>query len=238
MKHINLYQAAFHPPRAFMPARHLLMGGVVFLCGLLALYAWDAWRLAQLRREVSQLTQRAAHLETRSKAGQALRQADPRMLAEAESLEVRLRNLQRAQDALASGALGSETGYAGQFRALARARVAGAWLTQVEIDERGHAMNLRGRALTGEDSAHLIASLRREPLFVGLSFAGLAVTAPEDQSKQAEGAPQTSGGRPVPPRFLEFALSARLDQAVAGLAAPRGDALPAPKPDAHARKTP
>jgi hypothetical protein len=209
MKYINLYQAAFHPPRTLLPARDLLAGGVLFLCGLLALYAWDAWRLVNLRREVSQLTVRAENLEARVKAGNVVRQVDPKILAEAESLEARLRNLQRAQDALASGVLGSEAGYSTQFRALARARAPGAWLTQVEIGERGHEMALRGRALTGEDSARLIASLRRDPLFVGLSFAGLTLAPPEDKSKEAEAA---HAPRPQPPRFLEFALSAHLNQ--------------------------
>jgi len=219
MKQINLYQAAFHPPRIILPARKLLAGGALFLCGLLGLYVWDAWRLAQLRRDVSQLTQRAAHLEARVKASGVVQQADPRVLAEAENVEARMRNLQLAQAALASGALGLETGYSTQFRALARARIPGAWLTRVEIGELGHEMNLRGRALSGEDSARLIASLRREPLFVGLSFAGLTLAPPEDKSKpvpngaegKVEGA--QAGGTP-PPRFLEFALSAHLDQAM------------------------
>ena len=227
MKHINLYQAAFHPPRVIMPARHLLASGALFLCGLLALYAWDAWRLSNLRREVSQLTEQAAKLDARVKAGGVVRRADPRVLAAAESVETRLRNLQLAQAALASGALGSESGYSAQFRALARAHTPGAWLTHVEIGERGHEMNLRGRALSGEDSALLIASLRREPLFVGLSFAGLTLTPPEDKSKpvpsrvegEAQAAQTTGSAPPPPPRFLEFALSAHLSQAPSGASA-------------------
>lgn len=214
MKHINLYQAAFHPPKTPLPARKLLAGGVVFLCGLLAVYAWDAWRLAQLRQEVSQLTQRAGNLEAQVNANNVTRQADPRLLAEAEAVEARLRNLQLAQEALASGVLGSTSGYSAQFRALARARVTGAWLTRVEISGRSNEMNLHGRALTGEDSAKLIASLRREPLFVGLSFAGLTLAPPEDKSKDMETTP-AAGGAPAVPRFLEFTLNAHLNQASA-----------------------
>ncbi|MDD5390588.1 MAG: PilN domain-containing protein [Gallionellaceae bacterium] len=224
MKHINLYQAAFHPPKTPLPARKLLAGGVVFLCGLLAVYAWDALRLAQLRQEVGQLTQRASHLETQVNAGNVVRRADPKVLAETESVEARLRNLQLAQEALASGALGSTTGYSAQFSALARARVPGAWLTRVEIAASGHELNLRGRALTGEDSARLIASLRREPLFVGLSFAGLTLEPPEDKSKDAETTAAV-------PRFLEFALSAQLNPARPGTAAAISGAPLAQRPD-------
>lgn len=212
MKHINLYQAAFHPPKSILPARKLLAGGVVFLCGLLAVYAWDAWRLTQLRREVSQLTQRAGNLEAQVNAYNVTMPADPRVLAEAEAVEARLRNLQLAQEALAGGVLGSTSGYSAQFRALARARVAGAWLTRVEISGRGNEMNLHGRALTGEDSAKLITNLRREPLFVGLSFAGLTLAPPEDKSKEGETTPAVDGAAP---RFLEFTLNAHLNQASA-----------------------
>lgn len=205
MKQINLYQAAFHPPRVIMPARRLLAGGVVFLCGLLALYAWDAWRLAQLRQEVGQLTARAAKLEARVNAGNVDLHADPAVLAETQAVETRLRNLQLAQTALASGVLGAERGYSDRFRSLSRARADGAWLTHIEIGDRGQTMNLRGRALGGESSARLIASLRGEPLFVGLDFSGLTLKPPQDTTQEAA----ADAGPPPPPRFLEFTLSAQ-----------------------------
>lgn len=230
MKHINLYQAAFHPPKPFLPARKLLSGGALFLFGLLAVYAWDALRLAQLRQEVGQLAQRADHLEAQVNAGNVTARVDPNLLVEAQNLEVRLRNLQLAQEALAAGALGSTAGYSAQFRALARARVPGAWLTRVEIAERGHELNLRGRALTGEDSAGLIASLRREPLFVGLSFAGMTLDPPEDKSKSGGSTPIAGGAPPAPPRFLEFTLSARPEQKRPGPANPAAGTIQ--KPDA------
>lgn len=210
MKHINLYQAAFHPPRTILPARQLLASGAVFLGGLLAVYAWDTWRLQQLRQEVAQLAQQAAKLEARAKTAATPRQADPQVLAEGETLETRLRHLQLAQQAVASGALGSETGYAAQFRALARARVPGAWLTRIEIDERGREMNLYGRARSGEDSARLIASLRREPLLVGLSFASLTLEPPQEEKVERElGAAPARTPSKTPPPYLEFVLSAR-----------------------------
>lgn len=208
MKQINLYQAAFHPPRVIMPARALLTGGGIFLCGLLALYAWDAWRLAQLRLEVTALSERANLLEARVKAGETTRRIDPHLLTEAETLEARLRTLQSAQDTVASGALGSQTGYSAQFLALSRARVEGAWLTHVEIDDAGRALNLQGRALTGEHSARLIASLRREPLFVGLSFSGLTLAPPEEKKTHEEAAQAEATPKP-PPQFLEFTLKAQ-----------------------------
>ena len=235
MIQINLYQAAFRPVRVVLPVRRLLAGSAVFLCALLLFYAWEAWRLTQLRREATQLTGQALKLETRAHAGAVPRQADPGVLRLAESTEARLRNLQRALDALASGALGSDVGYSRQFRALARSRVEGAWLTRVEIGAAGHEMNLRGGALSGEASARLIASLRAEPLFVGLSFAALTLGPPAEKEVEKEAgkglgkiADRMAGkasdkvsdkvGEKVDEKanFLEFVLSARQDQDKSG----------------------
>lgn len=232
MKQINLYQSEFRPPKVVLPARALVLSGVVFMVGLLALYAWESWQLRQLKQQVAQIVQRADTVTRQVQAyAPGARQADPSVAAEAQKLEARVRALQLAQDAIASGALGAETGYSAQFRALARAvgNPAGAWLTRVTLSDSGHAMDLQGRALTGAAAARLIANLRREPLFVGLSFAGLDVHAPksEDAAEESVAAqPIAKSGRSLeprtPPRFLEFSLNARLSDSVAGLAQKQG----------------
>ena len=215
MKQINLYQAELRPPKVILPARALALSGVVFLLGLCALYAWDGWQLRQLRGQVEQVVQRAEAV-TRQVQATALgaRQADPAVATEAQTLEARVRALQLAQEAIASGELGAETGYAAQFRALARTGTAGAWLTGVTISDSGRAMDLQGRALTGADSARLIANLRREPLFVGLSFAGLEVGAPEPGPGLTQ-PEDTASTKAQAPRFLVFSLSARQVEAAA-----------------------
>jgi hypothetical protein len=207
MKQINLYQSEFRPPKILLPARAMAISGAVFLAGLLALYAWDNWQLRLLKSQVGQVVQRAESV-TRQVAANApgARQADPNVALEAQTMEARMHALQQAQDAIANGELGSEHGYAAQFRALARTTSPGAWLTGVTLSDSGHAMDLRGRALTGADAAALIANLRREALFAGLSFAGLDVHPPKP-----EGAAEASS----PPRFLEFALIARLAEPAA-----------------------
>jgi len=217
MKQINLYQAEFRPPRVILPARSLAVSGVVFSAGLLALYAWGSWQLGQLQRQVGQIVQRAdavtRQLQTHAPGA---RQADPNVALEAQTLEARVRALQQAQEAIAGGALGVETGYSAQFRALARTAGAGAWLTGVTISDSGRAMDLHGRALTGADSARLIASLRREPLFVGLSFAGLEMHPPAQAADVEQIEPQRSTAKPrQAPRFLEFSLHARLPETAA-----------------------
>lgn len=205
MKQINLYQAAFRPPRIALPARSILFSGGVLLAGLLALYVWDGWQLRQLRAQVAQVSKLADALAQQVGAeAPGARQADPALAVEASTLEARLRALQSAQDAIAAGEVGSEAGYSAQFRALARSVVPGAWLTDIVLFENGRAMELRGRALTGADAARLIADLRREPLFVGLSFASLQVGPPEAESVLQAGAETAQ-----PATYLVFSLLAR-----------------------------
>lgn len=231
MKQINLYQSEFRPPKVILPAHALVFSGGVFLVGLLALYAWESWQLHQLKQQVAQVVQRADSVTRQVQANApGARQADPSVAAEAQTLEARVRALQLAQDAIASGALGSETGYSAQFRALARAvgnpASPGAWLTRVTLSDSGRALDLQGRALTGAAAARLIANLRREPLFVGLSFAGLDVHTPKTEGEVSGGAlgaaltqPVAKAGRSpearTPPRFLAFSLNARLSESAA-----------------------
>ncbi len=219
MKQINLYQAEFRPPKIVLPARTLALSGGALLLGMLALYAWNGWQLRQLRGQVEQVVQRAEAVTRQVQAtAMGTRQVDPAVAAEAQTLETRVRALQLAQDAIASGELGAETGYAAQFSALARAvntaASPGAWLTGVTIADSGRALDLHGRALTGADAARLIANLRREPLFVGLSFAGLEVGAPAQHEAAPAGPAAASAGKAAP-RFLEFSLSAHLAEPVA-----------------------
>jgi hypothetical protein len=191
-----------------LPARSLALSGVVFLLGLLALYGWQNWELKQLQVQVNQVEQRANAITRQIEASAVGAQAsDAGLVTEAQSLEARVRALKLAQDAVASGELGSETGYSAYFLALSRTvRTKGAWLTGVTVAESGRALSLQGRALSGADAARLVADLRRDPVFVGLSFSGLTVAPPETNPKRgdepAEQAAET-------PRFLIFTLDAR-----------------------------
>lgn len=215
MKQINLYQAAFRPPSVVLPARKMALSGAVFIVGLLALYAWNNWQLRLLHEQVEQITRRAdAVMRQVDASAPGSTQSNPAVAAEAQSLEARIRALQLAQEAIASGQVGSDIGYAAQFRSLARAAgnnaSPGAWLTGVALYDNGRAMDLQGRTLSGAATADLIGNLRREPLFVGLSFAGLQVGAPEEKSGQS-----TAADSGKPPRYLTFSLNARQDTAVA-----------------------
>jgi hypothetical protein len=215
-KQINLYLAEFRPPQHALPTHSLLFGAVIFAAGLAALHVWDRLKLDQYRQEADQAEARAALVERQlaQLAGQGS-QADPAIVAEAASLEARILALRAAQDSIAAGALGSDSGYAAHFQALSRARVPGAWLTRIEVTEAGKAMSLEGRALGGDDPARLIAMLGRQPILAGLTYAGLEVHPP---------APESASAEPAPPRtaeYLEFTLAARLEAPETKPAQPR-----------------
>lgn len=202
-KHINLYQTEFRPVRVPLPTRSLASGVALFALGLVLLHAWDRWQLNAYRQQAERITRQADQIEQQLRvAVQPPQAADPQVITEAQTLEARIRALQIAQGAVGEGTLGSETGYSARFLALSRAAVPGAWLTRVELNDGGRTMNLEGRALKGDAPAQLIAALGRQPLFAGLSYAGLDVhppTAPDQGAKPA-----------AAPGYLEFTLSARL----------------------------
>lgn len=221
VKQINLYQAEFRPVRVVLPARTLFLGALGLAACLLALYAWESWQLGQFREQVAAVTAQADKLAARVGTGNTPpRAADPQILAEAARLEARLATLDRAQAAVAAGSLGSATGYAAQFQALARATSPGAWLTRVDVTDQGREVNLKGRALTGEDTARLVASLRGQPVFAGLNYALLDVAPPAGGNPSGTPSEQAAA---APPRFLEFTLAGPH-------AAPAFPALPGGKP--------
>ncbi|MEW5788421.1 MAG: PilN domain-containing protein [Pseudomonadota bacterium] len=198
MKQINLYQAEFRPIKVVLPARALALGVLGLAAALLAFYGWQQWELQRFRQDVARVVAQAEQVAGQTTAGAPPRLADPHLQAEAAALEARLATLERAQAAVAAGALGSPAGYGGHFRALAKAAGPGAWLTRVEVAGLGKELTLQGRALAGEDTARLIARLGGQPEFTGLDFALLDV-APPAERPEGEAAP----------RFLAFTLAAR-----------------------------
>lgn len=205
MKQINLYQAEFHPPKVILPMRQLVPLVALALAVLVGLALWGNWRLHQVKNELDQVRHQEEEVEHQLAAIGAVKgQADPALLAQIAATEAKVRALGLAQDAIQGGELGSRSGYSGQFKALARATVPGIWLTRVEVADQGHAVDLFGRALQGEQHARLLAQLRREPLFLGMSYQHLGV--------QPGGDPGEKGGVP---RFLEFALTTRTEPASA-----------------------
>lgn len=206
MKGINLYQNEFRPPAVVLPAVLLLRLAALFILLLLLFHAWQRWDLTGLQTQEAALALQARQAQARADAVKAAaRPANPALIREAETWEHRHEALQRAQRALEEGGAGSEKGYSDAFRALSRAAVPGAWLVEADLQGSGGEMNLKGRALTGEDAARLVASLQRQPRFAGLRFAGLEMDSPPEKG---------AADLRAAPRHLEFELKARLPEGV------------------------
>jgi hypothetical protein len=236
MKYINLYQAEFRPPKIILPARLLAGISLLFLTGILAFYAWGNWQLKLLKQQVTVAVQRADAVSRQVAASApGSRQADPNIAMDAASIEARVNALQVAQEAIAGGELGTETGYSTHFRALARTAVTGTWLTHITISNNGRAMDLQGNTLSGSDAARFIANLRSEPLFIGMSFAGLNIGPLGSTAGSTPGLAQTpdksrssnknTATASALPAFLSFSLSGQLTDAGTNAATASGGGL-------------
>jgi hypothetical protein len=204
-QHINLYHAQFRPPRNPLPARYILAGAGLMLLVMLGLAGFDRWQLNLAKDNLATLETRADRLEAQMNglASQvAGRQADPALAGELARLEAGLVALNRAEQAIRSGALGSATGYSGYFAALSRVRVAEVWLVGIDLGGEPARLSLSGRALADDGPVRYVGALRREPALAGLGFAGLEI-------KEAAGA---DGKRPA---GLEFHLAAQAEPAPA-----------------------
>ena len=108
--------------------------------------------------------------------------------------------LLEAEQILQGGELGNTHGYADYFRAFARARVNGLWLTGASIAGAGKEIEigLQGRVVQADLLPQYISALSRESALQGKSFARLDMATAQLPAQAAVSAPA--------PRFIEFSL--------------------------------
>ncbi len=225
MKYINLYHEKFRPARVVLPTARLAWGPVLFAAVLGAHYGQVRWDAEGRRSDNDHLEARVADLEKRAEAAARLASAastDPHLAGQIQALEKRIQALARVQGVVASGALGTAYGYSRHFRALARSRVPGAWLTGVALEGKGNTLSLTGRALSSENAAHYVNRLRVEPQFAGFSFAAMELRAADAGGQPGTAANASAQARPgmAAPQGLEFHLLSRLADAKDAAAVP------------------
>ena len=132
-----------------------------------------------------QLAQRQARLNSAG-ANFAPRKKSPELAQQLAAAELALASLHKVSSVLKLGAIGNTAGYADYFRALARQRVAGVWLTGVSIVGAGNEIALQGAALQPALVPAYIGRLGREPVLHGKRFASLHI-------EQAMGTPNQDG---------------------------------------------
>lgn len=201
---INLYNPALLPQVDSFSGRVVLVGlGAIVLLSILA-YAWLAWdtgRLAgQLQRQQGELGALQSDI-TRLAQESARHKPSPQLTAELQSIEGLLAGRNEVMTVLKGGSLGDTKGVSEYFRAFAREKVDGLWLTGFSIVGAGNEISIEGRALKAELVPGYIGMLRREDVLRGHGFGTLNVQLP------AETAPANLPRKTA--EFLEFRLSSQ-----------------------------
>lgn len=200
---INLFNPAFEKRKQVLSALGLLQGLGLVLAASAAVVWFGA-------RQVAALERTAADAKVVLDAREAKRAdvfarfpvpgKDPLIAGALGQAEADRSALLEAEQILQGGALGNTHGYADYFRAFARARVNGLWLTGASIAGAGKEIEigLQGRVVQADLLPQYISALSRESALQGKSFARLDMATAQLPAQAAVAAPA--------PRFIEFSL--------------------------------
>jgi len=175
---INLYHPMFRRQRTVFAARSMARGLGLAVLGLLALYAFPAWRVAALEAETEGL---AAQRETalgRLASLEALvpRREPSRLLAgEVERLEGEVARRGELLASFERRVQDRRGGFSRHLAGLARQRVEGLWLTDLAVRDGGASLEIGGSALSPELIPVLVQRLTAEPVFEGAGFGHLVI---------------------------------------------------------------
>ena len=213
-QNINLFTPAFRKERRVVTLKALAAClGVVLLVliGVVAYVSYEAAGLAEEWRSTEALLKtKRGHLEKMT-AEAAARKTSAALEAETKALDEELKQAREAMDALKSGVIGSQQGFAEYLRAFSRQSIAGLWLTGLTIG--GGEIEIRGRTVNAELVPGYIQRLNREKVLAGRSFARLEMAQPKAEPDKAKDKDAKAGPRPA--RYLEFSL-ATAEPAAAG----------------------
>lgn len=212
---INLFNPQFQPQRKLFTVAGMMAAVGVLALGLAAAGGYAKLRVLRLEAEVAQGEARVQKAHKRladATAEFAPRAKDGRLEAELAEVQAEHDALGRVAAVIERGDLGNTQGYAEYFRALARQRVDGLWLTGVNIGGAGLEIGVRGRALDPALVPGYLARLRNEPILQGKPVGSMQIG--QAASVRVAGADGKETEAPAP--FVEFSLQT----AAAGAAAP------------------
>ena len=202
---INLFNPAFQRQSTRFSAANMLAACGVLVLGLAAMGAWAGVRLVQLRADANtvahQLEVAQKHLATAT-AEFTPRRKDPTLAGQLAEAQQQHAALQHVAQVIERGDLGNTKGYAEYFRALARQRVDGLWLTGVSIGGAGRDIGVQGRALDPAMVPGFLTRLRREPVMQGKAIGSLQIG--EAAALKVAGKDGKDGSAPAP--YVEFSL--------------------------------
>jgi hypothetical protein len=202
---INLFNPLFeHKKQRFTAGTMALAAGVLAL-GLAAMGVFASLRVASLQREADAGAVKLAQAQKRLagvSAEFAPRKQDPGLAGQLADAESQLAALRHVSDIIKRGDVGNTQGYAEYFRALARQRVEGLWLTGVSIGGAGQDIGVRGRALDPALVPGFLGRLRNEQVMQGKPVGSLQIGEAAPLKVPARDGKEAS----VPAPYVEFSL--------------------------------
>ena len=202
---INLFNPVFLYQKKPFAATSMALAAGALVLGLAGLGAWGQLRVARLQGEANAVARQYEAAQKRLAAVSAEfkpRAKDPALagqLLEAERQHAALRHVAQL---IEQGELGDTRGYAEYFRALAREKADGLWLTAVSIDHAGRDIGVQGRALDPALVPAYLARLRSEPSMQGKAFGSLQMGEAAAPSAAAKDGKDGAASAP----YVEFSL--------------------------------
>ncbi|GAB2902707.1 MSHA biogenesis protein MshI2 [Uliginosibacterium flavum] len=196
-RQINLVNLALLPPKPFFQFRSMMLALAVLAGGLLLLATFMLSRLGGYEVAAAQAKSRLVAKQDQLKTQEqklVLRQADPQVAAQLESLREAQQDLQRIDQALQGGVSGAAPeqdkakGASRYLYALARQPLPGVWLNTIHV--HGDQVSLQGMATHAAAIPATLALLNQLPAFQGQNFsafeAGRQVISGADPAKPIE----------------------------------------------------
>jgi hypothetical protein len=216
---INLYNPEFEHQRKLFGAAAMAQALAVLVAGVLALSYYGERHVAALQAEADLGAQRLEKKKRELDAVNvefAARQKSPEMEAELAEGESQLAALQRIAAAVDRGDLGNANGYSEYFRAFARQRVEGLWLTGLAITGAGCEIGVQGRATDPSLLPGFLGQLTREKILQGKSFGSLQIGPPVQAPQAGQSllpAQPAKEGKAVAAPYVEFSLQSKTEGA-------------------------
>lgn len=171
MQQVNLYQPILRKQKKVFSARTLLLGNLIILVGLLAMYGVTQLQTISLQQQLAQATQQRADRQQQLqllRVQYPLREADPQLPELVENQRDRVRRQQQLLHALRGQQAAQPVRFSSQLIGLARQAESGLWFTTIEL-EPGQ-VNLHGLTRQADHLPLLVQKLRTETAFSGLHF--------------------------------------------------------------------
>jgi cell division protein FtsL len=217
---INLYQSKFRKQRKPLSAGEAALGLLLVAVCVVA-YSGVLWqrneRLGAQAKQIEESVSQQKAIADRLGAEVNQRKRDVQLESAAQRAEDRVAATRDVMQLINGNAVGVQTGYSEQLRALARQALAGMWLTGFTLAANTDENLIRGRTFDAELVPTYLRRLNEERTMQGQHFDSLTISTPADppivagapaaKSVAAEKGPPTVKAPPAP-KFLEFSVGA------------------------------